>query len=184
LRTGHSRLVMTIEGRDALACLAHEIGGHRVQRVPPTEARGRVHSSTVTVAVLGGQNQAASFDEADVEIQWFSGTGCGGQHRNKHQNSARAIHRPTGIVRTAQTRSRDNSRALAVEALRDAVNGLHLVGVKASRNDGRRDQIGSGERSDKRRTWRWQDDTVQDHVTGRRGRLSDILKGGHAVLWH
>lgn len=142
-----------------------------------------MHSSTVTVALLDPARRKFAFDEADVSIEWFSGTGAGGQHRNKCQNSARAIHRPTGLVRTAQTRSRENSRAAAMAALKDAVEAAAGAGAAAARNDGRRGQIGSGERSDKRRTWRWQDDAVLDHVTGRRARLADVLKGGHAALW-
>lgn len=119
----------------------------------------------------------------DFEISWFSGTGPGGQNRNKVQASARLTHRPTGLVRTAQTRSRENSERLAHEALLadlDAELERRQAGLT---NRTRQNQIGSGERGDKRRTYRFQDDRVHDHQTGRTARCSEVMKGGFDRLW-
>ncbi len=82
-----------------------EAGGHRVQRVPLTERNGRVHSSTVTVSVLPDtvQGGPAPLSEDDLQVEWYSGSGAGGQHRNKHQNSVQLRHLPTGIVLTSST---------------------------------------------------------------------------------
>jgi peptide chain release factor 1 len=140
----------------------------------------------VTVAVLGPERAgpSAAFLESDVEVCWFGGTtGAGGQHRNKHENAARLTHRPTGLVRTAQTKSRRASMALAMDALRNAV-ARQEDGLAAERaNVDRRAQIGSAAKADKRRTYRFQDDAVTDHLTGRRARLSDVMAGGFDRLW-
>lgn len=120
----------------------------------------------------------------DFEISWFSGTGPGGQNRNKVQASARIRHIPTGLIRTAQTRSRENSEHLAREALLADLDAA-LVGHKEKiDNTHRQEQIGSGERGDKRRTYRFQDDRVLDHQTGRNARCSDVMKGIFERLWH
>ena len=144
--------------------------------------RGRVHTSTVTVAILDDL-QKSRFTENDVVVEWYSGTGAGGQHRNKHQNSCRVRHLPTGIVKSAQTRTRENSYRLALGALREAVETQGLAGASQSMNDGRRAQIGSGQRGDKRRTYRFRDDSVTDHVTGRTARCTQVMKGCFEKLW-
>lgn len=145
-----------------------------------------MHSSTVTVAVLnlGGPAAAEAFRESDVAVEFYGGTtGAGGQHRNKCQTAARLTHRPTGLVRTAQTRSRRTSLALAMDALREAVC-RRQDGLEAERSNAeRRLQIGSAAKADKRRTYRFQEDAVVDHLTGRRARLSDVMAGGFERLW-
>lgn len=161
-----------------------ESGGHRVQRVPPTEKRGRVHSSTVTVAVLSPGSNDRRIDGADFAVAWFSGTGAGGQHRNKHQNSARVTHLPTGLVRTAQTRSRENSLAEATAALRRDLEAVGAKDAAKAANAVRRSQVGTGERSDRRRLWAFQRDVVEDMSTGRRIRCKDALNGKVDGLWH
>ena len=172
-------LTFTGAGVEALDA---ESGGHRLQRVPPTERRGRVHSSTVTVAVMDPECGAARpepFRETDVIVEYFGGTtGAGGQHRNKHENAARLTHRPTGIVRTAQTRSRRASLALAMEALKKAVEDRSDGLVASATNAERREKAGSGLKADKRRTYRFQDNRVVDHRTGRQARLDDVMAGG------
>jgi peptide chain release factor 1 len=116
-RTGHQFLSIEFDGQGAEK-LQNEAGGHRIQRVPKSEHKGRVHSSTVTVACLGGTKAADTpFDHRqpnDFSVEWYSGSGAGGQHRNKHQNSARITHLPTGLIRQAQTRSRENSHQAAM----------------------------------------------------------------------
>ena len=91
-----------IEGKD-LSGLFNESGGHRIQRVPPTERKGRVHTSTVTVAVMDPITvQAAIRSESEFVVEWFSGTGAGGQHKNKHMNSCRLTHKATSIIQLGQ----------------------------------------------------------------------------------
>jgi len=162
----------------------HEAGGHRIQRVPRGERAGRVHSSTVTVSVLDATGASAFvLDDRDLRLRWFSGTGAGGQHRNKHQNSVEVIHVPTGISRSAQTRSRETSLRDARQALETALAERHRADAACGVNAARASQIGSGERSDKRRTLRFQNDRVTDHVTGRSTTLSRFMKGGVDGLW-
>lgn len=179
-RPGESHIL--VEGQD-LRGLDNEPGGHRIQRVPPTERRGRVHTSTVTVAVIDPARPQVTIREQDLDIEWYSGTGAGGQYRNKHQNSCRIRHRPTGIQATAQCRSRENSLAEAKAALsarvQAAVQGQH----DQDQARDRRQQVGSGQRGDKIRTYRFQDDRVQDHVTGRRARVTDVMRGQIDLLW-
>ena len=171
MRPGETHI--EVEGAD-LSGLQNESGGHRIQRVPPTERKGRVHTSTVTVAVM----------DADLKIEWYSGTGAGGQFRNKHQNSCRITHLPTGMVATSQTRSRQNSLTLALTDIQERVDNL----IKAQYNNNlasdRKSQVGTGMRGDKIRTYRFQDDSVQDHITGKRGKCNAILKGNFELLWN
>jgi peptide chain release factor 1 len=186
-RTGHQTLTMTVVG-DGASAFDSEAGGHRIQRVPSTERRGRVHSSTVTVAVLGGGSAAdlsryRKRSEDDFEVQWFSGSGAGGQNRNKVMACCRIRHLPTGLVRTAQTRSRENSQRLAMEAMLAELDRAVDSAAQAATNVQRRDQVGSGERSDRRRLWAFQRDVVEDYRTGRRTRCSDAMKGRLDSLW-
>ena len=97
--------------------LEKEAGGHRIQRVPPTERNGRIHTSTVTVAIIDPDLQVKEYTDSDFKIEWYSGTGAGGSHRNKHQNSCRIIYLPTGQTATSQCRSRQNSLEQAKVAL-------------------------------------------------------------------
>ena len=173
-----------VEGSD-LSGLEKEAGGHRIQRVPPTERRGRVHTSTVTVAILDDTAglRAQPIPDADLKIEWYSGTGAGGQHRNKHQNSCRITHIPTGTVVTAQTRSRLTSLAQARTAIEQSVGRRHEASSHALSSLSRRQQVGSGQRGDKIRTYRHQDDIVTDHVTGRRASVKQIMLGHFDLLW-
>jgi peptide chain release factor 1 len=154
--------------------------------VPPTERSGRVHSSTVTVAVLdqtAKPNIYSQRSDEDFSIEWYSGSGAGGQHRNKHQNSCRMTHVPTGIVKSAQTRSRENSQQAAKMALCAELDKLAGTAAGEAVNGIRRAHVGSGERSDKRRTIRFQADQVVDHTTGKRMTADEYMKGGMDKLW-
>ena len=113
--------------------LDNEPGGHRIQRVPPTERKGRVHTSTVTVAVLDPSIAQTAIQDRDLRVEWYSGTGAGGQYRNKHQNSCRITHIPTGIQATAQCRSRENSYTEARAAIEQRVLGAHTEQVMGQR---------------------------------------------------
>jgi peptide chain release factor 1 len=118
----------------------------------------------------------------DVRTEWFSGTGAGGQHRNKHQNSCRLIHVPTGTVATAQCRKRDQSYTQAWADLERRIQAQaeHVAtqSVDALRNE----LTGSGMRADKVRTYRFQEDVVRDHVTGREARASVVMRGNFDLL--
>ena len=155
--------------------LDKEAGGHRIQRVPPTERKGRVHTSTVTVAVIDPTVEEIKFSDTDFRIEWYSGTGAGGQHRNKHQNSCRITYLPTGLVSTAQCRSRINSQESAMEALVEQLKGGALSEQKVALALERKQQVGSGMRGDKIRTYRFQDDIVKDHNSGRSASVAKVF---------
>jgi peptide chain release factor 1 len=152
--------------------------------VPPTEKRGRVHTSTVTVAVIEvSQQSTSSISIDDCTIEWFSGSGAGGQHRNKHQNCCRIRHLPTGIIESSQCRTRTQSQTEAFNALKNRVlahikqHDLQLITID------RKNQVGSGQRGDKIRTIQFQNDTVIDHFTGMRMQASRYMKGYMHELW-
>ena len=174
-----------VEGAD-LSGLDNEPGGHRIQRVPPTERKGRVHTSTVTVAVIDsiGVKSFSTIPESDLKVEWYSGTGAGGQHRNKHQNSCRITHIPTGVVVTAQCRSRQNSLAQAMAEIQQRIDNEAQRQYNNHIASNRKSQVGSGMRGDKIRTYRFQDDSVQDHVTGKRSKVKKIMNGNFDELWN
>lgn len=173
---------MEITGPD-LPLLHNEAGGHRIQRIPPTERRGRVHTSTVTVAIVDNNSGPVTFSESEFKIEWYSGTGAGGQHRNKHQNSCRITHIPTGKVSTAQCRSRLNSLEQAKSSLIALLTQERNMVAHQEISQDRKVQIGSGMRGDKIRTYRFQDDVVKDHITGKSASVKQVLKGNFNLLW-
>lgn len=121
--------------------------------------------------------------KTDLKIEWYSGTGKGGQHRNKHQNSCRITHIPTGIIATAQCRSRQNSYDEALSTIQERVDKQQNNQYNNTISSDRKLQVGSGMRGDKIRTYRFQDDSVQDHLTGKRATCSQIFKGNLDLLW-
>lgn len=172
--------------REHLDILRNEGGGHRWQRVPPTEKFNRVHTSTVTVAVLDdnarGDPRYQQRDRGDFRIEWFSGTGNGGQNRNKIMASCRLFHLPTGLKQEAQCRTRGQSYQEARDRLYkllDARSDSHQASAVASL---RRDQVGSGQRGDKVRTYALQRDVVHDHRSDRRAPVRRILAGELELL--
>jgi peptide chain release factor 1 len=174
-----------ISGAD-LTQLQNEPGGHRLQRIPPTERKGRVHTSTVTVAVLDTAKRETNFQKTskdDFEVEWFSGSGAGGQHRNKTQNCARITHLPTGIVESAQCRSRDQSYKEAMTQLLKRLQHADKHITASAQSVERKRQMGSGERGDKIRTYRFQDDIATDHRSGKKVNLSKVLQGHFDLLW-
>lgn len=176
-------MVLKIEGDD-LENWHKEAGGHRIQRVPPTERRGRTHTSTVTVAVMVESNSIdIKIDDCDLEVNWFSGTGPGGQNRNKVMASCRVRHIPTGITATAQTRSRSNSLEQArnelVRRLKEQTENQHKVQERHQRLT----QVGSGQRGDKIRTIQFQNDQAVDHRNGKRITAQQYMRGQMNMLW-
>lgn len=156
----------------------------RIQRVPPTERKGRVHTSTVTVSVIEpAEARSIEFNEQDFTIEWYSGTGCGGQFRNKHQNSARITHIASGIVATAQTRSRISSLEQAKASILKKLNSGLSTEDRLKMSEIRRGQTGSGMRGDKIRTFRFQEDRVTDHITGKSASITKVMSGYFNLLW-
>lgn len=152
--------------------------------MPVTERRGRVHTSTVTVSVLADdERKAFELREADLEYRWFSGTGAGGQHRNKHQCCLELTHVPTGINRKAQGRSREANAKEARAELLAALSQADGDDAHQDRNATRAAQVGLGMRADKRRTYRFQDDRVVDHGTGRTAKASHFMRGRIELMW-
>jgi peptide chain release factor 1 len=166
--------------------LDNEAGGHRIQRVPPTERKGRVHTSTVTVAVIDRSTEigSVSIPFNDLKIEWYSGTGSGGQYRNKHQNSCRITHIPTGTIAKSECRSRTNSQNEAMAEIQRRVDEMTQRQYNKDIATDRRQQVGSGMRGDKIRTYRFQDDVVQDHITGQKSSVRRVLNGNFDLLWN
>lgn len=138
----------------------------------------------MTVAVIDQQEaKTYTFNSRDFEVQWYSGTGAGGQHRNKHQNSCRLTHVPTGLVATAQCRSRENSLEEAKATLLSRLNNESARATSYSQSLDRKSQVGSGERGDKVRTYRFQDNVTKDHRSEKSARTDKVLEGNFDLLW-
>lgn len=162
-------VVARITGRGAAEAFRDEAGGHRWQRVPPNDKRGRVHTSTITVAVLPEPTEAqVKIATNDLEWSTCRGSGAGGQHRNKTESAVKVLHKPTGLVVRCETqRSQHQNRATALALLRARLWDAAASQQFKQRASARRDQVGSGMRGDKRRTIRCQDGVVTDHLTGK-----------------
>ena len=170
-------IVFRAVGVDALSTFKNEPGGHRWQRRPPNDKHGRIHSSTITVAVLPEPTPAQiRLLDKDVDITFTRGSGPGGQNKNKLETVAVVTHRPTGLtVRCETERSQHQNRELALALLRARLYAAEQERLAGERAGTRRAQVGSGERSDKRRTVRT--DGVTDHLTGKCWDLKRYLRG-------
>jgi len=168
-----------VKGAGAREAFAEEGGGHRWQRVPPNDKRGRVHTSTITVAVLSEEEFAKpKVDASDLEWRATRGSGAGGQKRNKTSSAIDLVHRPTGIAVHCETeRSQQQNRSIARDRLFARIEEAERAKQQAARAQDRRTQVGSGMRGDKRRTIRAQEGVVVDHPTGRTWRLKEYLRG-------
>jgi len=177
---GVREVVLQIRGKGAYRRLKYESGTHRVQRVPETEAGGRIHTSTATVAVLPEvEDVEVEIDEKDLRIDVFSAGGPGGQHVNKTMSAVRIVHLPTGITVSVQDeRSQHRNREKAMKILRARLFDYYARQREAELSETRRQAVGTGERSERIRTYNFPQNRVTDHRIGLTlYRLEEVLDG-------
>jgi peptide chain release factor 1 len=177
---GFKEIVFEVHGKGAYSRLKFESGGHRVQRVPATEAQGRIHTSTATVAVLPEAEEIElEINESDVRTDIYHSGGAGGQNVNKVATAVRLTHIPTGIVVQCQDeRSQLKNRVKAMNVLRARLLQIKEEEQAAQTSDSRRSQVGTGERAEKVRTYNFPQDRVTDHrVDYTRHNLPRFLDG-------
>ena len=177
---GFKEVVFEIAGRGAYSRLKYESGVHRVQRVPVTESQGRIHTSTATVAVLPEIDEVEiEINPADLEMDVYISSGPGGQHMQKNATAVRITHKPSGMVVSCESeRSQTQNRERAMAVLRARLYEVEQHRQMAERGEERRLQVGSGERSEKIRTYNYPQNRVTDHRIGLTlYRLESIVDG-------
>lgn len=181
---GYKEIVFKIDGVGAYARMKFESGIHRVQRVPETEAGGRIHTSAASVAVMPeAKDIDVVIDDKDIRIDIYRSSGAGGQHVNKTDSAIRITHFPTGIVVTCQNeRSQFQNKATAMSVLRSKLYEKQRLEQMNASNASRRSMVGSGDRSEKIRTYNFPEQRVTDHrIKLTLYKLDDILAGGEGL---
>jgi len=170
--------VLRFEGKKAFAAFEPESGGHRFQRVPPTEKKGRRQSSTVTVAVLKVPTPVElKIHPRDLKYETYRGSGPGGQNVNKNDTAVRITHLPTGVQACSEIKSQSQNKKLALGALTARLVARAEKLANDRRNGKRKSQLGTGMRSDKIRTYAEQRGRVENHLNGKRMKIRDYDKG-------
>ena len=176
---GFKEIVFALRGKNVFAAMQFESGGHRVQRVPATEAKGRVHTSAATVAVLPEVEEVeVNLRTEDLKVDTFRASGAGGQHVNKTESAVRITHLPTGtVVACQEERSQLKNRQRAMALLRSRIYDAQKRAVDAARAAERKEQVGSGDRSDRIRTYNFPQDRLTDHRLNRNFSLLQVMEG-------
>ncbi len=178
---GYSKLVIEVQGDDVYSHLKFESGAHRVQRVPRTESQGRVHTSAATVAVLPKmEEEDININKADLKIDTFRASGAGGQHVNKTESAIRITHLPTGIVSESQDgRSQHKNKEIAMAQLYQRIKSAQNKAAQSELAANRKSLVGSGDRSEKIRTYNYPQNRVTDHrINLTLHNLDKIISGG------
>lgn len=183
---GYKEIISQISGTDVYANLKFESGAHRVQRVPETESQGRVHTSACTVAVMPEPEEMENIDirKEDLRVDTFRASGSGGQHVNKTDSAIRLTHLPSGIVVECQDeRSQHKNRARAMSLLQARLNNAQKEAADKEQADTRRDLVGSGDRSERIRTYNFPQGRVTDHrINLTLYKLDEFMEGSLDII--
>jgi peptide chain release factor 1 len=178
---GYKEIITRIEGRNVYGHLKFESGAHRVQRVPETETQGRIHTSACTVAVMPAMDELAEIEinKADLRVDTYRSSGAGGQHVNKTDSAIRLTHIPTGIVVECQDeRSQHKNRARAMSLLHAKINDQAQQAAAKEVSDTRRQLVGTGDRSERIRTYNYPQGRVTDHrINLTVYKLGEVMEG-------
>jgi peptide chain release factor 1 len=176
---GVKELVVHIKGEGVFAKLKYESGVHRVQRVPTTESGGRVHTSAATVAVLPeAEDVDIHIDPGDIRIDTMRASGAGGQHVNTTDSAVRITHLPTGLIVVSAEKSQHRNREIAMQVLKTRLYDRERERVDGERSADRKSQVGTGDRSERIRTYNFPQGRMTDHRIGLTlYRLDQILQG-------